>query len=364
MRLQQVAMAALGLDASFPPPVGSGERDDLWRFASVRSALLENNENLRSAQKSGILRLGTTDAFFLDRLAGTFATDTTTASRTSLMNLETGGWDPELYALFGVPIECLPEIRSSIGFFGEIEGTPVTASLVDQQAALYGHGCRKAGDTKIPFGTGAFALAVTGDAIVRSASKGLLATVAWSHTGIVYAVDGGVYDAGAAVEWATSLGVRPAILSARFGWRRRGRAGRAVRRRPRGSAGRRECLGNGASAGPPPWSPGRARQHHAPPDQAGTTCPAGRNCRNRRGLAGPRRRGPGPAPAGVSQGRRPLPAAACKPAPGDMRLGLGGQFAQSKIGGPPTAAGNAGRHGPQVFSFGDLRCLIREISTT
>ena len=38
----------------------------------------------------GKLRLGTTDAFFLDRLSGSFSTDITTASRTSLMNLETG----------------------------------------------------------------------------------------------------------------------------------------------------------------------------------------------------------------------------------------------------------------------------------
>ena len=32
------------------------------------------------------------------------------------------------------------------------------ASLVDQQAALFGHGCRKPGQAKITFGTGAFAL--------------------------------------------------------------------------------------------------------------------------------------------------------------------------------------------------------------
>jgi glycerol kinase len=174
--------------------------------------ILRNNEAAQSAHKSGTLRLGTTDAFFLDRLAGTFATDTTTASRTSLMNLQTGNWDPDLCALFGVPVECLPEIRPSQGFFGEIDGTPVTASLVDQQAALYGHGCRKAGDTKITFGTGAFALAVTGDVIVSSAGNGLLPTVAWSRgEAATYAVDGGVYDAGAAVEWATSLGIVQSI---------------------------------------------------------------------------------------------------------------------------------------------------------
>src|SRR5690606_23940914 len=44
----------------------------------------------------GRLRLGTTDAYFLDCLTGRFVTDPTTASRTSLLNLETGTWDDDL----------------------------------------------------------------------------------------------------------------------------------------------------------------------------------------------------------------------------------------------------------------------------
>ena len=154
------------------------------------------------------LRLGTTDAWFLDRLTGRFATDVTTASRTSLMNLATCSWDEELCRLFGVPMECLPEIRPSVGEFGAIFGVPVTAAVVDQQAALYGHGCRAVGDAKVTFGTGAFALALTGDEIVRVPERGLLPTVAWRiGEETVHAVDGGVYDAGAAVEWAGRLGL-------------------------------------------------------------------------------------------------------------------------------------------------------------
>jgi len=79
---------------------------------------------------------------------------------------------------------------------------------VDQQAALYGHGCRAVGDAKITFGTGAFALAVTGRKIVRAPGQGLLPTVAWARHGTAdYAVDGGVYDAGSAVEWGQRLGL-------------------------------------------------------------------------------------------------------------------------------------------------------------
>ena len=84
----------------------------------------------------------------------------------------------------------------------------LTAAVVDQQAALYGHGCRAAGDAKVTFGTGAFALALTGPEIVRAPERGLLPTVAWRiGEDTVRAVDGGVYDAGAAVEWAARLGL-------------------------------------------------------------------------------------------------------------------------------------------------------------
>lgn len=174
--------------------------------------ILDHIPEARALARAGRLRLGTTDAFFLDRLAGLFATDVTTASRTSLMNLEAGDWDPELCALFGVPIECLPEIRPTAGAFGDIDGVPVTASMVDQQAALYGHGCRVAGDAKITFGTGAFALSVTGPRIVRAPERGLLPTVAWQiGPARSYAVDGGVYNAGSAVDWLLRLGLAPDV---------------------------------------------------------------------------------------------------------------------------------------------------------
>ncbi len=181
---------------------------DAYFSASKLAWIINNVPAAKDALQAGRLRLATTDAFFLDRLTGHFATDVTTASRTSLMNLETGRWDEDLCALFGVPIACLPEIRPTVSDFGNIHGVPVTAAVVDQQAALYGHGCRKPGDAKITFGTGAFALAVTGGEIAHAPEKGLLPTVAWAIDGqMTYAVDGGVYDAGAAVEWARRIGL-------------------------------------------------------------------------------------------------------------------------------------------------------------
>ena len=186
---------------------------DSYFSATKLAWILSESPEAKTLLAQGKLRLGTTDAFFLDRLTGTYATDITTASRTSLMNLETGNWDPELCALFGVPLEALPPIVATTGDFGGLtcggRRVPVTASVVDQQAALYGHGCREAGDAKITFGTGAFALALTGAQLLRAPDQGLLPTVAWQGpTGAaVYALDGGVYCAGSAVNWARQLGL-------------------------------------------------------------------------------------------------------------------------------------------------------------
>jgi glycerol kinase len=182
---------------------------DPYFSASKMRWIIENIPEAQDLRKLGRLRLGTSDAFFLDRLCGIFATDITTASRTSLLSLNTLQWDEELCALFKVPRECLPEIRNTTGPFGLIGKTPVTASMVDQQAALFGHGCAKTGDAKITFGTGAFALAITGTTRPEKNESGLLPTVAWkiSNQAPQFAVDGGVYNAASAVNWARSLGL-------------------------------------------------------------------------------------------------------------------------------------------------------------
>lgn len=182
---------------------------DPYFSASKLRWLLDHVPEAKALRRAGRLRLGTSDAYFLDRLAGRAITDVTTASRTSLMNLATLSWDPVLCDLFGVPAECLPEIVSTTGALAEIGNMPVTASMVDQQAALFGHGCRHRGDAKITFGTGAFALAIAGDKPLRDAASGLLPTIAWrmGDAPCTYALDGGVYNAASAINWARGIGL-------------------------------------------------------------------------------------------------------------------------------------------------------------
>lgn len=176
--------------------------------ASKLGWCLRNLPEARALLAEGWLRLGTTDAFFRDVLTGRFETDVATASRTALMNLRTLDWDPDLCALFGVPIACLPAITDCNGDLGAAEGLPLCASIVDQQAALFGHGLRRAGETKITVGTGAFALTLTGET-PPAADSAALPTVAWRLAGEAaqYALDGGVFTASSALNWARGLGL-------------------------------------------------------------------------------------------------------------------------------------------------------------
>lgn len=72
------------------------------------------------------------------------------------MNLQTLSWDVELCELFGVPIEFLSEILSTHDEYGDVKidnrNVPLRTNVVDQQAALYRHGCRQIGDAKVTLG--------------------------------------------------------------------------------------------------------------------------------------------------------------------------------------------------------------------
>lgn len=186
----------------------SGLPLDCYFSAAKLAWIVAHETRAQRALRDGRLRLGTTDSFLLERLTGVFATDPTTASRTALMNLASLSWDPMLCAAFGVPQETLAPIRPTTAGFGAYRGTPVTASVVDQQAALHGHRRHRSGDAKITFGTGAFALAVADVTPPVASGDGLIATVAWQTAGETrYALEGGVYDAGAAIEWAMRIGL-------------------------------------------------------------------------------------------------------------------------------------------------------------
>lgn len=181
---------------------------DTYFSAPKLRVLLEQDPELRRLVDSGRARFGTTESWVIWQLSAghLHVTDPSTASRTLLFDIHRLQWDDELLALFGVPRSCLPQVVPSAGYVGELDfGTgrryPLYALLVDQQAALFGQACLAAGDMKCTFGTGTFLLMNTGST-PRLSQQGLLTTVAW-HIGdsVHYALDGGDFAAGAAVQW-------------------------------------------------------------------------------------------------------------------------------------------------------------------
>ena len=165
----------------------------------------------RNLTNAGVVT--TTDTWLLNRLCGAFVTDSATASRSLLIDLDSSGWNDELLNLFGLAGEALPEIVGCDEIIGSTDvfgpRLPVAGLIVDQQAALLAESCLEPGSAKCTYGTGAFLLAQLGGDPARS-SSGLTTSVAWRLRGLTsYCVDGQVYTAAAAVRWAVDLGLVP-----------------------------------------------------------------------------------------------------------------------------------------------------------
>jgi glycerol kinase len=198
----------------------SGMPLDPYFSAGKLAWLLEQDAGVRKALDQRTLRLGTVDSFLCDRLGAGFATDPSTASRTQLGAPD---WDPVLLEIFGVPADALPAIADTAGDLGVLRHEswpfelPLRARCVDQQAALAGAGCVRPGLVKATYGTGVFVLAHAGTERPEPGG-GLLPTIAWRVGGRVeWAIDGGVFTAGALLEWLSrDLGLAddPAALAA------------------------------------------------------------------------------------------------------------------------------------------------------
>ncbi|WP_328297786.1 glycerol kinase GlpK [Streptomyces sp. NBC_00435] len=174
--------------------------------------LLDNVEGLRERAEAGDILFGTMDSWVIWNLTGgaqggVHVTDVTNASRTMLMNLHTLAWDEKIAESMEVPLNVLPEIKSSAEVYGHVKegvlaGVPVASALGDQQAALFGQTCFAEGEAKSTYGTGTFMLMNTGDKIINSYS-GLLTTVGYQigDQKPVYALEGSIAVTGSLVQW-------------------------------------------------------------------------------------------------------------------------------------------------------------------
>jgi len=158
---------------------------------------------------AGDYLFGNIDTWLVWKLTGGAAhvTDPSNASRTMLMNIETGDWDDELLKLFGIPREMMPRIVPSSFVCGAARADllgaeiPIAGIAGDQQAALFGQACFRPGFSKNTYGTGCFALMHTGIQRPVSSNKLLATRAASTNANAQFAVEGSVFVAGAAVQW-------------------------------------------------------------------------------------------------------------------------------------------------------------------
>ena len=179
-------------------------------FSATKAEWMLDRGGLRARAERGRLAFGTPDSWVLWNLTGgaSHATDPTNASRTMLFNIRKLRWDADLLALFGIPSGILPIVLPSSGEFGRTvrlgrlpAGIPIMGIAGDQQAALFGQAGFRPGAIKNTYGTGSFVLLNTGRELVTS-KHGLITTIACGPAGkAVYALEGSVFVAGAAVQW-------------------------------------------------------------------------------------------------------------------------------------------------------------------
>ena len=171
--------------------------------------LLDNVPGARAQAANGELAFGTIDSWLIWQLTEgrVHATDVSNASRTMLFNVHRNQWDAELLAALDIPASLMPTVQPSASLFGEVapallgHAIPIGGVAGDQQSALFGQACFKAGMVKNTYGTGCFMLMHTGSSF-QTSQNGLITTSAAQIAPTPeFALEGSVFVGGAVVQW-------------------------------------------------------------------------------------------------------------------------------------------------------------------
>jgi glycerol kinase len=171
--------------------------------------LLDHIDGAQAAAERGELAFGTIDTWLLWKLTGghVHATDVSNAARTMLFDIQRNEWDPTLMHALRVPATMLPRVHPSSHPFGESEAgllgaaIPIAGIAGDQQSALFGQACFRAGLAKNTYGTGCFMLMHTGTRFDLSTNGLLTTSAAQPDATPEFAFEGSVFIGGAVVQW-------------------------------------------------------------------------------------------------------------------------------------------------------------------
>jgi glycerol kinase len=171
--------------------------------------ILDHVPEARAQAERGELAFGTVDSWLVWQLTNgeVHATDVSNAARTMLFNVHENRWDEELLKLLEIPASVLPMVHPSAHEFGRVApvhlGGAITIGGIagDQQSALFGQACFKAGMAKNTYGTGCFMLMHTGPRFQTSANGLITTSAAQSTSTPEFALEGSVFIGGAVVQW-------------------------------------------------------------------------------------------------------------------------------------------------------------------
>lgn len=186
---------------------------DAYFSATKIKWILDNVPEARTLAAEGKLLFGTVETWLIWNLTNkqVHITDYSNAARTMLFDIEKLCWDEKLCNTLGIPMSILPEVRESSSVYGyvsedvpglkELAGIPISGAIGDQQAALFGQACFKAGQAKNTYGTGCFLLMNTGDKRIHSKNN-LIEGIAWGINGkVTYDLEGSAFNAGSVIKW-------------------------------------------------------------------------------------------------------------------------------------------------------------------
>ncbi len=166
---------------------------------------LENIPAVQHALEEGTLAYGPMASYLTCRFSEEkpALADIVNASRTLLVNLDTGNWDESLLRLFGLPAEPLPECVPSRHDFGRLAGAshiPLKVVTGDQSAAMYAYGPLQPDTAYINAGTGAFVSRPSGPSRIYG-RRLLTSLIAREEDNSEYVLEGTVNGAGSAIDW-------------------------------------------------------------------------------------------------------------------------------------------------------------------
>jgi glycerol kinase len=132
--------------------------------------LLDHVPGARAAAERGELAFGTVDSWLMWQLTGGARARHRREQRLAHHAVQRAHqpWDDELLALLDIPRELLPQVHPSSHVYGHTaaraagRGPAIGGVAGDQQSALFGQACFKAGLAKNTYGTGCFMLMHTG----------------------------------------------------------------------------------------------------------------------------------------------------------------------------------------------------------